>query len=198
MTANGAANNGRTIAVSLQAEVWRVAAQLEALPAAPETGHRLGDLATHFGALGSTTEAARTTAEERIWAIWCDHPESQAKARMAEGIRSLAAGDLVEAEAAFDELIADYPAWAEAWNKRATVYFLQGRDSASVGDIFQTFEREPRHFGALGGFAQICMRNGIPDAAQAALERLLALNPGAPGVSETVAALSQYVPKTMH
>ena len=117
---------------------------------------------------------------------------------MAEGIQLLAAGELVEAEALFDELIDHHPKWAEAWNKRATIYFLQGRDSASVGDIYDTLELEPRHFGALGGFAQICMRNGIPDAAQTALERLLAVNPSAPGVAETVAALRQHVPKTMH
>ena len=182
----------------MQGEVWRVAAQLEKLPAAPETGHRLNDLTTSFSTLGSTTEATRTTAEERIWAIWCDHPEPQVKARMAEGIQLLAAGELVEAEALFDELIDHRPKWAEAWNKRATIYFLQGRDSASVGDIYDTLELEPRHFGALGGFAQICMRNGIPDAAQTALERLLAVNPSAPGVAETVAALRQHVPKTMH
>lgn len=183
---------------SLQREVWRVAQQLDELPAVPDSGHRLDDLTTNFDALSSTTEAARTTAEESIWAIWCDHPEPPVKERMADGIRLLAAGELVEAEATFDGLIADHPDWAEAWNKRATVYFLQGRDAASVSDIFQTFVLEPRHFGALGGFAQICMRNGIPDTAQAALERLLAVNPGAPGVAETVEALRQHVPKTMH
>ena len=183
---------------SLQTEVWRVTAQFEQLPPAPESGHRLEDLSSCFSALCDAGESARIAAEERIWTIWCDHPDAQAKEKMVAGIRLLAAGELTQAEAVFDELIERLPGWAEAWNKRATVYFLQGRDSASIGDIFQTFELEPRHFGALGGFAQICMRNGIPDAAQAALERLLAVNPGAPGIAETVAALRQHVPRTMH
>jgi tetratricopeptide (TPR) repeat protein len=117
---------------------------------------------------------------------------------MAQGVRLLAAGELARAEAAFDQLIERDPKWAEARNKRATVYFLQGRDSASIADIFHTLELEPRHFGALGGFAQICMRNGAPDAARAALERLLAVNPGAPGIAEALAALERHHPKTIH
>ena len=76
-------------------------------------------------------------------------------------------GALTAAKEVFDRLIERHPTWAETWNKRATVYFLQGRDSASISDIYLTLELEPRHFGALGGFAQICMRNGAADAARA-------------------------------
>lgn len=117
---------------------------------------------------------------------------------MAQGIRYLSDRALVEAEAIFDELIDDYPDWAEAWNKRATVLFLMHRDAMSVMDIRRTLELEPRHYGALGGFAQICVRNGVPDAALQALSRLLRLNPHAPGIAEAVATLSDDGPKTLH
>ena len=183
---------------SLHSEVWRVSSQLEQLPPAPETGHLLDDLAACFGDLGLKSEAARVETEERIWTIWCDHPDPQAKAQMALGIGLLAAGDFDQAEAVFDQLIERHPEWTEAWNKRATVYFLQGRDSASVRDICRTLELEPRHFGALGGFAQICIRNGIPSAALAALERLITVNPGAPGIAEMIAAMRQNTSNTMH
>jgi tetratricopeptide (TPR) repeat protein len=183
---------------SLQGEVWRVVSLLEQLPAPPETGHLLDDLAACFGDLRENGEATRVETEERIWTIWCDHPEPQAKAQMSLGVRLLAAGELDQAEAVFDQLIERHSDWTEAWNKRATVYFLQGRDSASIRDIYRALELEPRHFGALGGFAQICMRNGTSDAALAALERLLAVNPGAPRIAEVVAAIRQNTPSTMH
>ncbi len=188
----------KTRADSLQSDVWRVVAQLDQLPPEPETGHALDALLVCFRALCETSEPARSAAEDQIWAIWCDHPEEQLTAQMALGIRLLAAGELARAEAVFDQLIERDPKWAEAWNKRATVYFLQGRDSASIGDIFHTLELEPRHFGGLGGFAQICMRNGAPDAARAALERLLAVNPGASGIVEALAALEKHHPKIIH
>ncbi len=182
----------------LQSQIWRVVVQLDQLPAEPETGYELDALSVCFRTLCETREPARSAAEDQIWEFWCDHPQEQLAAQMALGIRLLAAGELAPAEAVFDRLIERDPNWAEAWNKRATVYFLQGRDSASIGDIFHTLELEPRHFGALGGFAQICLRNGAADAARAALERLLAVNPGAAGIPEVLVALEKDHPKTLH
>jgi len=185
-------------AESLQKHIWRVVAQLDLSQPGPETGHALEDLLVCFRSLREAKEPARSAAEKQIWAIWCDHSAEQLGTQMTFGIRLLAAGELAGAERVFDQLIERDPRWAEAWNKRATVYFLQGRDSASVDDIFHTLELEPRHFGALGGFAQICMRNGAPDAAQVALERLLAVNPRAPGIAEALSALEAHHPRTIH
>ncbi|NNL85117.1 MAG: tetratricopeptide repeat protein [Myxococcales bacterium] len=175
-----------------------MAALLEELPAAPARGFRLDELSAGFRALQGAAEGARRAAEATIWEVWCDHPDREAKQQMARGMQLLGAGELPRAEALFDELIEREPSWAEAWNKRATIYFLQGRDAASVGDIRRTLTLEPRHFGALGGFAQICMRNGSPDAALAALERLLLVNPAAPGILEVAEALRRQESRTFH
>ena len=183
---------------SLHGEVWRVSDLLEHLPATPAGGHRLDDLAASFEALRNSTGTERETVEERIWAIWCDHPELNAKTAMRRSIDLLARRELTDAMAEFANLTERYPAWAEAWNKRATVNFLLGHDAASVNDIYHTLEIEPRHFGALGGFAQICIRNNAADAAHAALKRLLVLNPGTSGIAQAVAAMGDEPPKTMH
>ena len=183
---------------SLHGEVWRVSDLLKHLSDTPTGGHRLDDLAACFEALRHSTGTERTNVEERIWAIWCDHPELQAKTAMRRGIGLLARRELTEAMVEFGNLAERYPAWAEAWNKRATVNFLLGHDAASVNDIYHALEIEPRHFGALGGFAQICIRNDAPDAAHAALKCLLVLNPGASGIAQAVAAMGDGPPKTMH
>ena len=183
---------------AVRAEIWGVAALLDELPAAPESGFRLDELAAGFRALQATDGKARRAAEASIWEVWCDHPDREVKAQMALGMRLLGAGELVRAETLFDALIEREATWAEAWNKRATIYFLQGRDAPSVGDIRRTLTLEPRHFGALGGFAQICMRNGSPDAALAALERLLLVNPGTPGILEVAEALRRQGSRTLH
>ncbi len=183
---------------SLNAQIWQVLELLDEPVSAPNAGYRLDDLAGGFESLAGSDPEVRASAEQTIWAAWCDHPDPAARAAMARGIRDLSDGALVEAEAIFDELIEDYPDWAEAWNKRATVLFLMHRDAMSVMDIHRTLELEPRHYGALGGFAQICVRNGAPDAARQALSRLLTLNPHAPGIAETVAALGDDKPKTIH
>lgn len=196
---------------SLQAELWAVCAELERLSPAPVGAYRAQELAAAFDQLSmpsaadaqadpgaSTAAAPRRDAEESIWSVWCDHHDERAKTRMVLGIGHLAAGDLDQARAVFDDLISRYERWAEAWNKRATVLFLLGLDAASVSDIRRTLELEPRHFGALGGLAQIGLRNGNPDAARAALEALLRINPGALGVAEVIDRLVRNAPRNVH
>jgi thioredoxin-like negative regulator of GroEL len=183
---------------SVHLQIWQVIALLDDLPASPESGYRLDEVAAGFEALRAEAPEQRAAAEKQIWSAWCDHPEARARAAITDGIQQLSTGDLERAEMIFDDLVANYPEWAEAWNKRATLYFLQHRDAMSVIDIHRTLELEPRHFGALGGFAQICVRNGAPDAARRALLRLLAINPGAPGIAEAAAALADDAPHVLH
>jgi len=184
--------------MNTQAELWAVTREL-AEPAEPSgRSFRAAELDALFAELRTGDLAARREAEDAIWAVWCDHPEPAARERMAFGIAALAGGQLDQARALFDQLVDGYPDWAETWNKRATVLFLLGADAASVADIRRALDLEPRHFGALGGLAQIALRNGNPDAARAALQALLVSNPLASGVSEIIDTIDRDAPKTIH
>ena len=115
--------------------------------------------------------------EDLIWAIWTDDvPDAQAE-MMQSAVVAIARRDHAAARAICDDLVAAYPDWAEAWNKRATLAFVEGRDDDSLRDILETLRREPRHFGALAGLGQICLRNGEPDGARIAFEACLRINP---------------------
>ena len=61
----------------------------------------------------------------------------------------------------FSKIIEKNPNFAEAWNKRATVYYLLGNYEESISDIRQTLRLEPRHFGALDGLGLIFMAIGF-------------------------------------
>ena len=145
---------------------------------APSVPAELDDLFARL-ADRATTECAYVV-EDAIWAAWLVHPAADATQRMEEAISAIAKRTFVRAESVLNDLIADYPDWAEAWNKRATLYFLQGRDRESIADIVQTLALEPRHFGALSGFAQICLRHDQPDTALIAFDAVLAINPHLP------------------
>ena len=76
-----------------------------------------------------------------------------------------------------DALIEDYPTYAEAWNQRATTYYMMQNFEASLADIDKTLELEPRHFGALSGQSLILLAQGKRDQALKAIIAALAIHP---------------------
>ena len=76
-----------------------------------------------------------------------------------------------------DEVIAEAPDYAEGWNQRAFVLFLQGNYEASLEDIDKTLALEPRHFGALSGKAMIFMTLGRVKLGQETLRQAVEIHP---------------------
>ena len=159
---------------------------------ADQTDARLPGL---FSELRTTSEAekAKIIAAE-IWQIWSEHSDND---RLSEnlklGIVQMEAGRLRQAEQIFTTIIDSDPAFAEAWNKRATVYFLMGAYDRSKRDIAQTILREPRHFGALSGLGLVETHLGNYDAALNAYEQAIALHPYLENYEEITTALKKLV-----
>jgi len=129
--------------------------------------------------------------EADIWTAWTDHDEPRAADRMDRAMACFGRKAFVVAEAELDALVAEQPAWAEAWNKRATLYFILGRHDESMADIARTLVLEPRHFGAICGFAQICLAQGRHVEALAALETALGVHPHLDSVRSAVDVLGK-------
>jgi tetratricopeptide (TPR) repeat protein len=131
--------------------------------------------------------------EDLIWALWISHEDRTAEETMGAAVEALEAGTLDEARQFLDHLVERYPDWSEAWNKRATLAFIEKRDAESLADLERTLELEPRHFGAISGFGQICLRNGHLNEARAAFQVALAINPHLEGLREIIDDLSPDV-----
>lgn len=76
-----------------------------------------------------------------------------------------------------NEAIALDSDYAEAWNRRATVYYLQKDYQHAMYDINRTLELEPRHFGALTSMAIILRRTGLKHQALEAYQKALDVYP---------------------
>lgn len=76
-----------------------------------------------------------------------------------------------------DRVIVLRPAYAEAWNKRATIRYLLNQYSASIADIERTLMLERRHFGALAGLGLVMRDLGEKEKALQAFERALEVHP---------------------
>ena len=146
-----------------------------------------------FAALQTSLSNANAASLEReIWAIWTRYPDDQAINRqMDRAIKMMNAGRLDDAEAMFSAIISRKPAFAEAWNKRATVRFFRGDDAGSANDILQVIKLEPRHFGALSGLGMIKVRAGDLQGALQAYRAAQRINPFLPNIEVIIDKLGQ-------
>ena len=105
-----------------------------------------------FNELKKNISSSSSIIANQIWTLWSTHPTDQKLTSMLdEGSRLVQDQKLNRAIKVFTEVIEMDPSWPEAWNKRATVYYMIGEFQKSQNDIDKVLELEERHFGALAG-----------------------------------------------
>lgn len=142
---------------------------------ADQTDPRLNPLFERLRATDSP-EPARLV-ELMIWRFWTESGNAEIDDLMAAGAAAMERGDFTQARDLLDQVIAARPTFAEAWNRRATMFYLAGDYPASMADIEHVLELEPRHFGALSGLGLVNLALGREEAALDAFSRVLALYP---------------------
>jgi tetratricopeptide (TPR) repeat protein len=116
--------------------------------------------------------------EKKIWSIWNEHPNDVKLTEKLEfGAELIEYGSYDYALKIFDNILATDPAWSEAWNKRATVFFLMKQYKKSLNDIEKVLKIESRHFGALSGQARIFIKLQEYEKAIISLKKALKFYP---------------------
>jgi tetratricopeptide (TPR) repeat protein len=116
--------------------------------------------------------------EKEIWSVWSEHPNNNRLTEKLEfGTELMQYGDYYYALKVFNNIIVTDPRWSEAWNKRATVFFLMNEFTNSLDDIDKVLSIEPRHFGALSGQARIFIKLQKYEKAIKSIERALEFYP---------------------
>jgi tetratricopeptide (TPR) repeat protein len=174
------------------------AGMMMAVPAAAQSQAQTGavELDTLFGklrdpAIGS--DAMRV--EQQIWDAWLHQGSDAENEALAKATLAMNIGDFKSADKMLTALVQTSPNFAEAWNKRATLYFLMQRYDESLADIVKVLDLEPRHFGALAGRGMIYQRLGRDADALAAYKDALTMNPIMPGAGLAVRELEKKLPE---
>ena len=116
--------------------------------------------------------------EQKIWSIWNEHPSDfKLTEKLEFGTELMQYGDYNYALKVFSNILENDPKWSEAWNKRATVYFLMSQFKNSLNDIDKVLDIEPRHFGALSGQARIFIKLKEYEKAILSLKKALKFYP---------------------
>ena len=123
----------------------------------------------------SLAEAQRV--ERIIWAKWHLHKIPRLSQKLRLGTTYLQENNFKKALYIFNNIIKAAPAFSEAYNKRATTYFLMKKYEKSLMDIKATLTLEPRHFGALSGMGLIFMTRGDFQRALVAFTAVLKIYP---------------------
>jgi tetratricopeptide (TPR) repeat protein len=92
-----------------------------------------------------------------------------------------------------DQVVMLAPGFAEGWNKRATVHFMNDDFGSSLADLRQTLAIEPRHFGALSGLGMIYSAMERKEEAIRAFRKALEINPQMERVKESLERLEKEV-----
>jgi tetratricopeptide (TPR) repeat protein len=152
------------------------------------------DIEFLFGALKAAPNAeAAKAVEGRIWALWMISPSDTASLLMSRVRRAVEAKNIDLAVKLLDSIVVLRPDYIEAWNRRATLHYMQKDFARSIEDIRQTLAREPRHFGALAGLGLIMQELGEDKRALEVYRKAIEVNPHLPRIPDLIKSLTEKV-----
>jgi tetratricopeptide (TPR) repeat protein len=159
-----------------------------------QRGEHPRDLNFLFEALKlAPDETSAKAIEGRIWAAWLTSGSDTCNLLMTRVRTAIDAGKLDLAVKLLDAIVELKPDYVEAWNRRATVFYMKKEYGHALSDIGQVLSREPRHFGALAGLGIILQDIGDDKRALEAFRRALAVDPHLEGSEEKVKSLTEKV-----
>ena len=158
---------------------------------AVERAKLLSNLYAYLATAETTADAQPiATAIERLWLYAGSDTIGVLMDRAANAITAKSYDKALHFLDAVVDLAPDY---AEGWNRRAYVHYLDNDLERMVGDLRRCLALEPNHFRALEGLAQIMRETGQKKAALKAYQKLIEIHPNAAGAKDAIKELSRDV-----
>lgn len=142
-----------------------------------------------YALLDDAEPSVRQVALGTVWQLWGKSGNEAIDKLYQKGLEHMQDGDIPKAIQVFSAIIAKRAEFAEAWNKRATVYYMSGEYDLSIEDCQEVLKRLPQHFGALVGYAQMLAERSEPERALELMERASKVNPYLANAELMMAAL---------
>lgn len=127
--------------------------------------------------LKNPQEPIRNRATHQLWSIWFHQKGVYGLEFIERSQKLLELGKRQEALAILTELIEAQPDFAEAWNRRAILYYTQGEYHKAIQDCEMVLHLNPFHFGALHGLGLCYASIGNYRSAIGAFREALEIQP---------------------
>jgi len=151
----------------------------------------LAELLTHLAKAQDATQAE--SIADAIQNLWLQSGSDTIGVLMGRSAKAISDQKNELALKLLDAVVELAPDYAEGWNRRAYVFFLDNDYENAVGDLRRALALEPNHFKALEGLARILRETGQKKAALKAYRELLKINPYQEGAKQAVDELSVEV-----
>jgi tetratricopeptide (TPR) repeat protein len=162
---------------------------------ADQTDEALPELFTDLKDADTAQQAL--AIEAQIWKKWYEREDDQGGDNMTAAVEAMTTGRYTIALNLLNGLVEEHPDFAEAWNRRATLFYLLGEFEKSLADIQHTLTLEPRHFGAISGIGLIMLQLGEDERALHAFEQVLNISPKNPGAAKNIKELEEKLGTTV-
>ncbi len=127
--------------------------------------------------LKSSDPDTRNHATHQLWQTWYEEGGKLAEDQLDRGTLLMGENILDEAKKVFKSLIKNYPDFAEAYNKLATLLFMMGEYTESVFECQRALKLNPHHFGALNGMGMCLFQLARYDEALTSFQKALEIQP---------------------
>jgi len=127
--------------------------------------------------LRDSDEVIRDRATRDLWRLWFEQKGAVGLEALRRAQLLLELRDFDRAEKLLNKLISQQPDFAEAWNRRAVLHYVQGRYWKAIADCEEVVRLNPIHFGALHGLGLCYIALGNYSAAIQAFHAALNVQP---------------------
>ena len=154
----------------------------------------MGTMEDTFGIVSLFPRAdafTRNLAEYAMWSIWFRASDDRANMALRRAVQLMGENCLNEALTRLSDLLDSHPAFAEAHNQRAIIYFLRGDYESAKQDLSETLRLNPCHYAALACLGHCHVTLGHLDTALALYRKAERLHPRAEGLREAIEAVTR-------
>lgn len=137
---------------------------------------------------------ANQMAEHALWSVWFRCGTEEANECLCRGSQALDQREFDSAMEHFGRAIEMDPTFAEAYNQRAIVHYLNEEYAQAIEDSRKAIALMPCHFGAWAGMGHCHMHLGRIQEALRCYREALRINPHLERIAEAVMELQKQVP----
>ena len=130
-----------------------------------------------LAALKTEAPAVRDLARRALEYLWFRAAGHEANQMIENACQAADKNDFQAALALLDRLVQKYPRYAEAWNRRASVYWQMGEYKKSIADCEKALAINPNHYGAWQGIGVCQVQLGDVSEACRCLRAALRITP---------------------